>query len=297
MRSDIELVLASREDLDLRDQRAVARFFDSRQIDQVYLAAAKVGGIVANRDFPAEFISENLSIQSNIIEAAHRADVERLMFIASSAIYPRHTVQPIPENALLTGELDPSHEPYILAKIAGMKMCQAYHRQYCRDFRCVVPTNLYGPGDNFHPEHSHVIPGLIRRFWEANQNDAEEIIIWGSGKPRREFLHVDDMASACIHLMQLDADKFYPDNECTTPHYNIGSGEDHSIAAIAEIIAKVSKFRGRLRFDTSMPDGVPRKLLNSSRLHALSWRPQISLEKGLKALYYWYSRNAKNMRN
>ena len=282
------IITAPRSELDLTDQAAVRAFFARQRIDHVVLAAAKVGGIHANDTYPAEFIAENLAIQLNVIDAAHRADVQRLLFLGSSCIYPRHAEQPLREEALLTGPLEPTNEPYAIAKIAGIKLCESYNRQYARDYRSVMPTNLYGPGDNFHPENSHVISALIRRFHEAVQSGAEEVVIWGSGKPRREFLYVDDMASASVHVMELD-DVTYRAN--TTPmlsHLNVGTGVDCTIRELAEKLARVIGFRGRLAFDATKPDGIPRKLMDVSRLTALGWVAGVGLEQGLAETYRWF---------
>ena len=286
--SDAELVVRDRTQLDLLDQAAVATFFANNQIDEVYLAAAKVGGIVANQKYPADFISENLAIQTNIISAAHTNNVNKLLFIASSAIYPKLAAQPISEHALLTGPLDQSHEPYALAKLAGLTMCASLRRQYGRDYRCVVPTNLYGPGDNFHRTNSHVIPGLIRRFWEATQNSTDTINIWGTGTPRREFMHVDDMADACVYIMRLDETEFYSAVDDHRMHVNVGVGTDYQIREVAALLAEISGYLGQLVFDSSKPDGAPRKLMDSNRLKRLGWHPTIPLDTGLKQLYEWF---------
>jgi GDP-L-fucose synthase len=250
-----------------------------------------VGGIHANNTYPAEFIAENLAIQLNVIDAAHRAGVQRLLFLGSSCIYPRDAAQPMREEALLTGPLEPTNEPYAIAKIAGIKLCESYNRQYGRDYRSVMPTNLYGPGDNFHPENSHVIPALMRRFHEAVQTGAPEVVIWGSGTPRREFLHVDDMAAACVHVMELDAAAYGVAILPMRSHVNIGAGVDYTICELAEKLAVVTNFGGRLRFDTTMPDGPRRKLLDATLLRALGWLPKIPLEEGLRSTYLWYREN------
>ena len=290
------IITATHAELDLTDQVAVWAFFARQRIDHVVLAAAKVGGIHANNTYPAKFIAENLAIQLNVIDAAHRADVQRLLFLGSSCIYPREAEQPMREEALLTGPLEPTNESYAIAKIAGIKLCESFNREYGRDYRSVMPTNLYGPGDNFHSENSHVIPALLRRFHEAVQSGAEEVVIWGSGKPRREFLHVDDMASASVYVMELD-DVTYRAN--TTPmlsHINVGSGNDVTIQELAETIARVTGFRGRMVFDTSKPDGTPRKLLDVSRLNALGWRSSIGLAEGLRDAYQWFVRSGHTAR-
>lgn len=291
------LVTRSRAELDLLDQAAVNAFFAHENIDQVYLAAAKVGGIHANNTFPAEFIYQNLMIECNLIHAAHSAGVQKLLFLGSSCIYPRQAAQPMREDALLTGVLEPTNEPYALAKIAGIKLCESYHRQYGRDYRSVMPTNLYGPNDNFHPDNSHVIPALLRRFHDAVQSNSAQVVIWGSGTPRREFLHVDDMAAASVHVMELDNAVYATNTEPMLSHINVGTGEDCSIRELAEIIAKVTGFKGELQFDSSKPDGSPRKLLDVSRLKALGWEAEIfSLEEGLRDTYRWFLTHQDNFR-
>lgn len=282
------IITRTRDELNLLDQTAVNRFFQENAIDQVYLAAAKVGGILANNEYPAEFIYENLVIESNIIHAAHEAGVQKLLFLGSSCIYPKHADQPMREDALLTGTLEPTNEPYAIAKIAGIKLCESYNRQYGRDYRSVMPTNLYGPNDNFHPEKSHVIPALIRRFHEAAQAEAEEVVVWGSGKPMREFLHVDDMAAASVHVMELDSDTYEKHTQPMLSHINVGTGVDCTIRELAETVAKVTGFQGRLTWDTSKPDGTPRKLMDVSRLKSLGWEASISLEDGLRDAYRWF---------
>jgi GDP-L-fucose synthase len=272
-------------ELDLTDQAQVRKFFETEAIDEVYLAAARVGGIHANNTYPAEFIRDNLLIQANIIHEAWRSGVRKLLFLGSSCIYPRMAEQPIKEEYLMTGTLEATNEPYAIAKIAGIKMCESYNRQYGTDFRSVMPTNLYGPGDNYHPENSHVIPALIRRFHEAKLNGAEQVMIWGSGTPRREFLFVDDMAEASIYVMQLDR---VTHEKYTTPmlsHINVGTGEDVTIREVAEIIRKVTGYEGRIAYDTSKPDGTPRKLMDTSKLSSLGWRPATRLEDGIRETY------------
>ena len=290
------ILTAGRDVVDLVDQQAVQRFFDERAIDQVYLAAARVGGIHANNTYPAEFIYQNLMIEANLVHAAHAHGVQRLLFLGSSCIYPKLAEQPMREEALLTGVLEPTNEPYAIAKIAGIKLCESYNRQYGRDFRSVMPTNLYGPGDNYHPENSHVIPALLRRFHEAVQRGDREVVIWGSGTPRREFLHVDDMAAACVHVMELDEAVLRDHTRPMLSHINVGTGEDCTIRELAETVARVTGFAGRLVFDTDKPDGAPRKLLDVSRLAALGWRPQIGLEEGLRDAYAWYVENRADVR-
>lgn len=290
------LLLAGREALDLLDQAAVRRFFQRHAIERVYLAAARVGGIHANDTYPAEFIHQNLVIQCNVIHAAWEAGVPRLLFLGSSCIYPKHAPQPIPEEALLTGPLEPTNEPYAVAKIAGLKMCESYHRQYGCDFRSVMPTNLYGPGDNFHPDNAHVIPALLRRFHEAAQRGDEAVTVWGSGTPRREFLHVDDMAAACVHVMELDEAAYQSQTAPMRRHLNVGTGQDVTIAELAQTIARVTGFGGRIVFDPSKPDGTPRKLLDVARIRALGWQPSIGLEEGLRSAYAWYCEHAAQVR-
>lgn len=279
---------AGRDELDLLDQRAVRDYFAENRIDQVYLAAAKVGGIHANNTFPADFIYDNLMIEANVIQAAHHSNVQRLLFLGSSCIYPKHAIQPMKEEALLTGSLEPTNEPYAIAKIAGIKLCESYNRQHARDYRSVMPTNLYGPYDNYHPQNSHVIPALLRRFHEAVQAEQAEVVIWGSGNPMREFLHVDDMAAASVHVMELDTDTYQAKTQPMLSHINVGTGQDCTIRELAETIAKITGFKGRLSFDASKPDGAPRKLMDVSRLRALGWQSAIGLEQGLEDAYHWF---------
>ena len=290
------ILTAGREELDLLDQAAVRAFFKTHDIDQVYLAAAKVGGIHANNSYPADFIYDNLLIEANLVQAAHAFGIQRLLFLGSSCIYPRDAAQPMPETALLTGVLEPTNEPYAIAKIAGIKLCESFNRQHGRDYRSVMPTNLYGPNDNFHPENSHVIPALMRRIDEAARQNAEEVVIWGTGTPRREFLHVDDMAAACVHVMELDEALYRGHTQPMCSHINVGTGTDCSIRELAETIARVTGFQGRLTFDTSKPDGTPRKLLDVSRLDALGWRAGIELETGLRETYAWFLANLEYFR-
>lgn len=291
-----DVLTADRDVLNLLDQGAVNRFFVSARIDQVYLAAAKVGGIHANNTYPADFIYENLLIEANVIHSAHCADVQKLLFLGSSCIYPKHAKQPMAEDALLTGVLEPTNEPYAIAKIAGIKLCESYNRQHGRDYRSVMPTNLYGPHDNFHPENSHVIPALLRRFHEAVQRGDAEVVIWGSGTPMREFLHVDDMAAAGVHVMELDEATYRAHTQPMLSHINVGTGVDCTIRELAETIASVTGFHGRLVFDTSKPDGSPRKLLDVNRLGNLGWKAQIDLEAGLRDVYRWYVTNVAAVR-
>ena len=290
------IVTAGRDTLNLLDQQAVQAFFQAHKIDQVYLAAAKVGGIQANNTYPADFIYENLMIQANIIQAAHLNDVHKLLFLGSSCIYPKHAEQPMREEALLTGTLEPTNEPYAIAKIAGIKLCESYNRQHGRDYRSVMPTNLYGPHDNYHPQNSHVIPALLRRFHEAVQRGDAELVIWGTGTPMREFLHVDDMAAASIHVMELDDATYQANTQPMLSHINVGTGVDCTIGELAKTIAEVTGFTGKLTFDTSKPDGAPRKLMDVSRLKSLGWQASISLEDGLKDAYDWYVTNVQQAR-
>ena len=283
--SDIELVTASRAELDLENQDAVNRFFSEQKIDEVYLAAAKVGGIHANNTYPADFIYQNLVIQTNVIGAAHGAGVQKLLFLGSSCIYPRAVDQPMSEDALLTGVLETTNEPYAVAKIAGIKLCESFNRQYGRDYRSVMPTNLYGPGDNYHAENSHVIPALLRRFHEAKEENASEVFVWGTGQPRREFLFVEDMASASAYVMNLDRDRYSANTTEMCSHINVGFGSDVSIAELASAVAKTVGYVGDIKFDTSRPDGTKRKLMNSERLFSMGWRPSVDLDKGLLIAY------------
>ncbi|QJD60222.1 GDP-L-fucose synthase [Pseudomonas sp. gcc21] len=290
------IITRSRHELDLLSQAAVSAFFAEERIDQVYLAAAKVGGIHANNSYPAEFIYENLMIEANIIHAAHANDVQRLLFLGSSCIYPKNADQPMREETLLTGVLEPTNEPYAIAKIAGIKLCESYNRQYGRDYRSVMPTNLYGPHDNYHPENSHVIPALLRRFHEATQRGDEEVVVWGSGTPMREFLHVDDMAAASVHVMNLDSDTYQQHTQPMLSHINVGTGQDCTIRELAETISQVTGFQGKLTFDASKPDGTPRKLMDVSRLAALGWSAQIGLEDGLRDAYSWFVKHMDEAR-
>ncbi|HET9651071.1 MAG TPA: GDP-L-fucose synthase [Usitatibacter sp.] len=280
-----ELVTRTHEELELTSQADVRAFFEAERVDVVVLAAAKVGGIHANNAYPAEFIYDNLMVQANVVHEAWRAGVKRMLFLGSSCIYPREAPQPMAEDALLTGKLEPTNEPYAIAKIAGIKLCESYNRQYGTDYRSVMPTNLYGPGDNYHPQNSHVIPGLIRRFHEAKAGGADEVVIWGTGKPKREFLYVDDMAEASVHVMELSRDHYDRITHPMLSQINVGSGEDLSIADLARLIAKTVGFEGRITFDPSQPDGSPRKLMDVSRLRALGWKPRVGLEEGLALAY------------
>lgn len=282
------IVTADRERTNLVRQADVERFFAEESIDQVYLAAARVGGIHANNTYPADFIYDNLMIEANVVHASHAAGIQKLLFLGSSCIYPKAVPQPMAETALLAGPLEATNEPYAIAKIAGIKLCESYNRQHGRDYRSVMPTNLYGPNDNFHPENSHVIPALLRRFHEAAASDAPEIVVWGSGTPMREFLHVDDMADASVHVMELDRDVYAGHTEPMRSHINVGTGTDCSIRELAESIARVTGYAGRIVFDSSKPDGSPRKLLDVGLLDALGWRAKIALEPGLRQAYEWF---------
>ena len=295
-KSGVDVVVRSREDLDLCDQSAVQRFMQLERPDEIILAAAKVGGIYANHNYPAEFIFQNLQIQNNVIHAAHLHDVQKLLFLGSSCIYPRHVQQPMCEGALLTGILEPTNEPYAIAKIAGIKMCESYNRQYGRDYRSVMPTNLYGPGDNYHAENSHVVPALIRRFHEAKVNKLDEVIVWGSGTPRREFLYVDDMAEASLFVHNLDREIMLENTNPRLSHVNIGTGSDISIKELAETIKDVVGFKGKIVFDRSKPDGTPRKLLDVSLLSKLGWKASCSLISGLKSSYADFLLSNKHVR-
>lgn len=290
------IVTRTHAELDLTNQAAVNAFFAQEKPEQVYLAAAKVGGIYANNTYPAQFIYENLMIQANIIQAAHANDVQQLLFLGSSCIYPKAVPQPMREDALLTGVLEATNEPYAIAKIAGIKLCESYNRQYSRDYRSVMPTNLYGPNDNFHPENSHVIPALLRRFHEAAQRGDDEVVIWGSGTPMREFLHVDDMAAASVHVMELDDATYQAHTQPMLSHINVGTGIDCSIRELAETVARVTEFQGRLVFDSSKPDGTPRKLMDVSRLKSLGWQAGIALEDGLRDAYRWFVEHQREAR-
>jgi GDP-L-fucose synthase len=290
-RSDCDIVTRTHAELDLVNQAAVQTFFEMESIDQVYLAAARVGGIHANNSFPAQFIYENLMMECNIIHAAHTVGVQKLLFLGSSCIYPKFAKQPMREDALLSGVLEETNEPYAMAKIAGIKLCESYNRQYSCDYRSVMPTNLYGPHDNYHPENSHVIPALLRRFHEAVKSGANEVMVWGSGTPMREFMHVDDMAAASLFVMNLDDETYKANTQPMLSHINVGTGVDCTIRELAETIAKVTGFTGRLVFDVSKPDGTPRKLMEVSRLKALGWQSKIGLEEGLRDAYAWFAAN------
>jgi GDP-L-fucose synthase len=285
---DRALLMRTHRELDLTDAGAVEALFAQTRPSQVYLAAAKVGGIWANNTYPAEFIYQNLMIEANIVHSAWRHGVERLLFLGSSCIYPVWAAQPMRETVLLGGPLEPTNEPYAIAKIAGIKLCESYNRQYGTDFRSVMPTNLYGPGDNFHPENSHVIPALLRRFHAAKEAGDASVTVWGSGTPRREFLHVDDLADACVHVMNLDAETYRAQTSPMCSHINVGTGVDVTIRELAETVADVVGFRGELVFDASKPDGAPRKLLDVSRMRKLGWEARIGLREGLAETYAWF---------
>ncbi len=286
----------SRNELDLLNQADVNCFFEENNIDQVYLAAAKVGGIVANNTYPAEFIYQNLTIQNNIIHSAHFNDVQDLLFLGSSCIYPKLAQQPMREDSLLTGTLEETNEPYAIAKIAGIKMCESYNRQYGRNYRSVMPTNLYGENDNFHPQNSHVIPALLRRFHEAKLNGDSKVVAWGSGKPMREFLHVDDMAEASIYVMNLAQETYQENTQEMLSHINVGTGLDCTIRELVETVSRVVGFDGEIEFDSTKPDGTPRKLMDVSRLKDLGWEAKMSLEDGLTMTYQWFLDNQESYR-
>ncbi|MCR4181034.1 GDP-L-fucose synthase [Providencia vermicola] len=295
-RNDIELITQSRSELDLTNQADVDLFFTKNKIDEVYLAAAKVGGIHANNTYPADFIYENLIIECNIIHSAHKHNVQHLLFLGSSCIYPKLAEQPMSESELLTGRLEATNEPYAIAKIAGIKLCESYNRQYGRDYRSVMPTNLYGENDNFHAENSHVIPALMRRFHEAKLNNDKEVIVWGTGTPMREFLYVDDMAAASVYVMELDKKTYQENTQSMLSHINVGTGVDCTIREMAETMAKVVGFTGDITFDSSKPDGTPRKLMDVSRLKDLGWSYSIDLESGLTQTYQWFLQNQQKFR-
>jgi GDPmannose 4,6-dehydratase/GDP-L-fucose synthase len=283
-----ELITATSSELDLTHQAAVRTFMTDQKPDVVVLAAAKVGGIVANNTYPAQFIYENLMIECNVIHQAYAAGVTRVLQLGSSCIYPRAVAQPMAETALLTGVLEPTNEPYAVAKIAGIKLCESYNRQYGTDYRSVMPTNLYGEGDNFHPENSHVLPAMIQRFHNAAADGLDEVVIWGTGTPRREFLHVDDMAQASLFVLDLDKAAYEAETDPMLSHINVGTGVDVSILEVAQIIAKVTGFKGKITCDTSKPDGTMRKLMDVSRLERMGWNAQVSLQDGLTRTYQWY---------
>lgn len=291
------VLVRTRAELDLTDQHAVQDFFRSQQPEAVVLAAAKVGGIHANNTYPADFIYENLMIECNVVHQAFMAGVRRLLFLGSSCIYPRAAAQPMAEDALLTGILEPTNEPYAIAKIAGIKLCESYNRQHGTDYRSVMPTNLYGPGDNFHPENSHVLPALIRRFHEAVTMGQDKVTIWGTGTPRREFLHVDDMAAASLFVMGLGEQTYRANTQPMLSHINVGCGTDIAIADLARTIAEVVGFTGEIDFDHSKPDGTARKLMDVSRLAAMGWTPQITLRDGIAETYEWFKAHQASLRS
>ena len=284
----IELITRTSSELNLTDQVAVRDFFQAEKPDVVILAAAKVGGIHANNTYPAEFIYENLMIECNVIHQAYAAGVKTLLQLGSSCIYPKAVPQPMKEDALLTGTLEPTNEPYAVAKIAGIKLCESYNRQYGVDYRSVMPTNLYGPGDNFHPENSHVLPAMIRRFHEAVRDGVDEVVIWGSGKPMREFLHVDDMAEASLYVLELDKATYEANTEPMLSHINVGTGTDVTIRQLAEMVAEVTGFKGKITQDPTKPDGTMRKLMDVSRLADMGWKAKVSLSEGLAETYEWF---------
>lgn len=287
----IEIITCSRHELDLTNQSQVREFFSDNYIDEIYLAAAKVGGIQANNLFPADFIYENLMIEANIIHSAHLSGINKLLFLGSSCIYPKLSIQPIKENTLLTGLLEPTNEPYAIAKIAGIKLCESYNRQYKRDYRCIMPTNLYGPNDNFHIESSHVVPALIRRFHDAKINGLSEVSVWGTGNPMREFLYVDDMADASIFIMNIEKSIYERYTHPMQSHINVGTGKDCSIKYLVELVARIVDYKGKIIWDKTKPDGTPRKLLDVSCLHELGWEYKTPLDKGIMQTYQWFLEN------
>lgn len=293
-RGDTEIVTRTHGELDLTNQAAVYTFMQAERPDVVILAAARVGGILANNSYPADFIYDNLMIEANVIHQAYAAGVTRLLQLGSSCIYPRAAPQPMCEEALLTGDLEPTNEPYAIAKIAGIKLCESYNRQHGTDFRSVMPTNLYGPGDNFHPENSHVLPALIRRFHEAATKGTEEVVIWGTGTPKREFLHVDDMAAASLFVLDLPKADYEANTQPMLSHINVGSGTDVTIRELAETVAKVTGFTGKLIFDATKPDGTPRKLMDVSRLAQMGWAYTVGLEEGIRGTYEWFLAQSEN---
>jgi len=291
-RHGVELVTRTHAELDLTDQAEVRNFMQAERPEVVILAAAKVGGIHANNSYPADFIYENLMIQANVIHQAFDCGVRRLLQLGSSCIYPKGADQPMREGALLTGVLEPTNEPYAIAKIAGIKLCESYNRQHGTDYRSVMPTNLYGPGDNFHPENSHVLPALIRRFHEAVQQGTDEVVIWGSGTPKREFLHVDDMAEASLFVLDLPRDRYDANTDEMLSHINVGAGRDISIRELAELVARIVGFEGKITQDATKPDGTPRKLMDVSRLAAMGWKAHTALEEGIRETYAWFRAQA-----
>lgn len=295
--SEVELVYIDRRDVDLTNKTDTYAFLQDSDIDEIYLAAAKVGGIKANNEYPADFLVENLEIQTNVISGAFNAKIKKLLFLGSSCIYPKYSAQPIKEDSLLSGQLEPTNEPYAIAKIAGIKMCESFNRQFGTDYRSVMPTNLYGPGDNFHLENSHVVPALIRKFEEAKLRKVSTVSVWGTGGARREFLHVDDMADACIHLMSVEQDRLHKEAAVRNSHVNIGTGSDITIASLASTIADLIGFNGEIRYDTTKPDGTPRKLLDTSKINRLEWSPKIDLVTGLTTTIEWFRANYSDLRS
>ncbi len=293
---DAEIITRTRSELDLLDQAAVFRFFNQHAVDEVYLAAAKVGGIWANNTYPAEFIYQNLIIEANIIHGTFQAGVRKLLFLGSSCIYPKLAEQPIAESSLLQGALEPTNEPYAIAKIAGIKLCESYNRQYGTDYRSVMPTNLYGINDNFHPENSHVVPALLRRFHEAKMQDLPSVTVWGSGNPMREFLYVDDMAGACLHVMNLPKEVYGEHVLPMSSHINVGTGKDCTIRELANTIARSVGYQGDILWDTSKPDGTPRKLLDVGLLKRLGWQYSVELDEGIERTYQWFLQNQEKFR-
>ncbi|NMM26234.1 MAG: GDP-L-fucose synthase [Glaciimonas sp.] len=287
------IVTRTHAELDLTDQAQVRAFFASEKIDEIYVAAAHVGGIHANNTYPAEFIYQNMMLEANVINEAWRTGVQKLLFLGSSCIYPRLAEQPIKEEFLLTGLLEPTNEPYAIAKIAGIKLCESYNRQYGTDYRSVMPTNLYGPGDNYHPENSHVIPALLRRFHEAKSTGAKKVVVWGTGTPRREFLYVEDMAEASVHVMELERATYDAHTTPTSSHINVGTGEEVTIRELLELVGKVTGYQGSVEFDSDKPDGTPRKLISNDRLSKLGWHRKVELDKGLATTYSHYVNSLK----
>ena len=296
-RNDVELIVNTHKELDLTVQKDVECFFEQERIDQVYLAAAKVGGIHANNTFPAEFIYQNLLIESNIIHSSYKAGIKKLLFLGSSCIYPKFAEQPMKESALLTGTLEPTNEPYAISKIAGIKLCESYNRQYGCDYRSVMPTNLYGMNDNFHPNNSHVIPALMRCFHEAKELGLNEVVVWGTGTPKREFLYVDDMAAASVYVMELDDEIYKKNTQPMLSHINVGTGVDCSIREMAETMALVVGYDGKIVFDITKPDGSPRKLMDVTRLENLGWKYRYNLKQGLELTYKWFINNLDSFRS
>lgn len=295
--TDNDIIISKREDLDLTNQDQVEKFFKNHNFDYVYLAAAKVGGIYANNEYPADFIYQNLMIQNNIIFNAFKNNVKKLLFLGSSCIYPKLSPQPISEESLLSGYLEPTNEPYAIAKIAGIKLCESFNRQFSCDFRSIMPTNLYGQNDNFHNKDSHVLPSLIKKFHEAKINNLDTVTLWGSGSPYREFLHVDDMADAAIFVMSLDKDKYTESVTSMNSHINIGSGTDCTINELAQLISSITQYKGEIVWDKSMPDGTPRKLMDVSKINKLGWKPKISLKEGIEKTYDWFLNHQSTVRD